>query len=165
MAADPSMGPNMAQITSINNAAAGMAGQDSTAQLRLCSVLPNLDYKPLFRMEEMAGMQFLNKSMMRTEQLKMFLTAQQNGSCLGPIGILLSMVWDELSKGKDIQDWAGDLSPEELRQLQSIAEVFGENQIEGMDASHMKSLVGMMSLQNVAMNQAAMMQNDGPGLG
>lgn len=126
----------------------GMAGQDSMMQARLCGWLPALDMKPFMKLEEFAGLQFLNKNIMRNEQMKFIF-------CMNTIPIL-SELWDLLAKmGRDIPDWAFDIIPADLRQA------LLDNDVEGLDAGHMKSLIGNMALQNVAMNAAAMHHDDG----
>lgn len=143
------------------------AGTDSTAQIRLCGgLLPNLDFKPLFKIEELAGFAFLQKNMMRNEQWNMFMAAG-NGAALGPLGKILAWLMEELKKGgislQDLAQYieAANLSADDLHAVGDIRAIFGSHEVEGMDVGAMAAMIGRLSLQNVAMNAAAMHHDDG----
>lgn len=159
-------GPESGLSSALQSHLASSSGQDSAAQLRLCSVLPNLDFKPLFKMEELAGFAFFNKNMCRNEQWNMFMAAG-NGAALGPLGKILAWLMEELKKGgislQDLAQYieAANLSSDDLHAVGDIRAIFGDNHIEGLDANHMTAMIGQLAIQNVAINAAAMHHDDG----
>lgn len=80
---------------------------------------------------------------------------------------ILMMLMEELKKGGiSLQDLAqflesSNLSADDLHSVNDIRAIFGDNHIEGLDASHMTSLIGNLAIQNVAINAAAMHHDDG----
>lgn len=118
--------------------------QESTAQARLCGWLPPTDYKTL-KLEEFAGFKFMVKNIFPIDQCKFI-------PCLNIPGFLQELL-SLLSKHK-----FDGIVPSEIQQA-----LLDSNVGEGLDASHMRSMIGQMSMQNVAMN-AAMMQSHDDGM-
>ncbi len=140
-------GPDMGALTSIMQSAGGNPG----AQLRLCSWLPELDGKRLNTIAEF--MQITADKMIMFNTLNIF---PAQGIGLGSLGIFKEL-FDLLKQGGAPIDMASDLG-DALAALQAAG-------VSGVEEGNFKSIIGNLSRNNVAMNQAMMSGNDGPSVG
>lgn len=134
--------PQGASSATINSMLqAGSAGQSAGAQMWLCSWLPCLDYKTFTTPSDMMQWKADKKIVPGAEAMKFL-------PCIAPG--FLAKIFGEIFKGFDLENWAADLSPEQIEALMAARTQGIEG---GMD---MRAFLGnLSSMNNVAMNDVS----------
>ena len=128
-------GVNMAQVTAMNMAGQSPLGQ---AQMRPVFWLANLDYKPVCTPGEMMQWKADKQLIPGAEAVK-FLPVM-------PQGILAKILGEVFGAGFQMEDWAADLSPEQVEALMQA-------RASGIEGGVDTAWIGQQaSLKNVAMN-------------